>query len=62
MFSRQLQVQERLTKQAALALSEMLQPQGVAVVVESSYLCMVTRGVQKAAAITMHARPLAVDR
>src|SRR3954469_11511263 len=47
MFSRRLQVQERLTKQVGLALSEMLQPQGVAVVVESSHLCMVMRGVQK---------------
>lgn len=52
MFSRRLQVQERLTKQVALALSEMLQPQGVAVVVESSHLCMVMRGVQKTGAST----------
>ena len=52
MFSRRLQIQERLTKQVALALSEMLQPQGVAVVVESSHLCMVMRGVQKTEAIT----------
>ncbi|PSN74455.1 GTP cyclohydrolase I [Corynespora cassiicola Philippines] len=52
MFARRLQVQERLTKQVALALSEMLQPQGVAVVVESSHLCMVMRGVQKTGAST----------
>lgn len=52
MFSRRLQVQERLTKQVALALSEMLQLQGVAVVVESSHLCTVMRGVQKTGAIT----------
>jgi GTP cyclohydrolase IA len=52
MFSRRLQVQERLTKQVSLALSEMLQPQGVAVVVESSHLCMVMRGVQKTGATT----------
>ncbi|KAF2646714.1 GTP cyclohydrolase I [Massarina eburnea CBS 473.64] len=52
MFSRRLQVQERLTKQVALALAEMLQPQGVAVVVESSHLCMVMRGVQKTGATT----------
>ncbi|KAF2125431.1 GTP cyclohydrolase I [Dothidotthia symphoricarpi CBS 119687] len=52
MFSRRLQVQERLTKQVALALSEVLQPQGVAVVVESSHLCMVMRGVQKTGATT----------
>ena len=52
MFSRRLQVQERLTKQVALALSELLQPQGVAVFVESSHLCMVMRGVQKTGATT----------
>ncbi|KAF2187515.1 GTP cyclohydrolase I [Zopfia rhizophila CBS 207.26] len=52
MFSQRLQVQERLTKQVTLALSEMLQPQGVAAVVESSHLCMVMRGVQKTGAIT----------
>ncbi|KAK5747126.1 GTP cyclohydrolase 1 [Elasticomyces elasticus] len=52
MFSRRLQVQERLTKQVALALSEVLKPQGVAVVMESSHLCMVMRGVQKGGATT----------
>jgi GTP cyclohydrolase I len=52
MFSRRLQVQERLTKQVSLALSEMLHPQGVAVITESSHLCMVMRGVQKTGAIT----------
>ncbi|TVY86714.1 GTP cyclohydrolase [Lachnellula willkommii] len=52
MFSRRLQIQERLTKQVGLALSEMLQPQGIAVVVESSHLCMMMRGVQKTGAIT----------
>lgn len=52
MFSRRLQIQERLTKQVALALSEMLQPQGVAVVAESRHLCMEMRGVQKTSAMT----------
>ncbi|KAL1302965.1 hypothetical protein AAFC00_003283 [Neodothiora populina] len=52
MFSRRLQVQERLTKQVALALSEVLKPQGVAVVMESSHLCMVMRGVQKTGSST----------
>jgi len=52
MFSRRLQVQERLTKQVATALSEILQPKGVAVVVESSHLCMVMRGVQQTNATT----------
>ncbi|KAI9884981.1 MAG: GTP cyclohydrolase 1 [Watsoniomyces obsoletus] len=52
MFSRRLQVQERLTKQVALALSEILRPRGVGVVMESSHLCMVMRGVQKTGATT----------
>lgn len=52
MFSRRLQLQERLTKQVALALSEVLMPRGVGVVMESSHLCMVMRGVQKTSATT----------
>jgi GTP cyclohydrolase I len=53
MFSRRLQVQERLTKQVAMALSEVLKPQGVAVVVECSHLCMVMRGVEKTTSKTI---------
>jgi len=47
MFSRRLQVQERLTTQIANTLNEALQPRGVAVVVEAVHLCMLMRGVEK---------------
>jgi GTP cyclohydrolase I len=47
MFSRRLQVQERLTTQVANTLNEVLQPRGVAVVVEAVHLCMLIRGVEK---------------
>lgn len=53
MFSRRLQIQERLTKDVAHAIMEVLKPQGVAVVMESSHLCMVMRGVQKTSATTI---------
>jgi GTP cyclohydrolase I len=53
MFSRRLQIQERLTKNVAHAIMEILQPQGVAVVMESSHLCMVMRGVEKTTATTI---------
>ncbi|KAK2060660.1 GTP cyclohydrolase I [Colletotrichum caudatum] len=53
MFSRRFQIQERLTKEVAYAIMEILQPQGVAVVMESSHLCMVMRGVQKTTASTI---------
>jgi GTP cyclohydrolase I len=47
MFSRRLQVQERLTTQIAATLHDVLQPRGVAVVIEAVHLCMVVRGVEK---------------
>lgn len=47
MYSRRLQVQEKLTAQIASALNEILQPKGVAVVVEATHMCMTMRGVRK---------------
>jgi GTP cyclohydrolase I len=47
MFSRRLQVQERLTQQIADTLYDCLKPQGVGVVMEARHLCMMMRGVEK---------------
>jgi len=58
MFARRLQVQERLTTQVAETLESVLQPKGVAVVIESVHLCMMMRGVESpnASAITSSIR------
>ncbi len=47
MYARRLQVQERMTRQIADFLRDLLKPQGVAVVVEALHLCMMMRGVKK---------------
>ena len=47
MFARRMQVQERLTVQIADAVQTILQPKGVAVVIEAKHLCMMARGVEK---------------
>ena len=46
-FSKRLQVQEKLTQQIAECINEVLQPKGVAVVMEAKHQCMTTRGVYK---------------
>ncbi len=47
MYSRRLQIQERLTKQIADAIQAAIDPRGVAVVIEAKHLCMMMRGVEK---------------
>ncbi|GAA4818622.1 GTP cyclohydrolase I FolE [Litoribaculum gwangyangense] len=51
-FARRLQVQERLTEQILDCINDTLKPQGVAVVIEASHMCMMMRGVQKQNSIT----------
>ncbi|XP_040580999.1 GTP cyclohydrolase 1 [Lepeophtheirus salmonis] len=62
LYSRRLQLQERLTKEIANAIYESVNPAGVAVVVEACHLCMVMRGVQKVNSKTVTSCMLGVFR
>jgi GTP cyclohydrolase I len=61
-FSRRLQVQERLTQQIAETLYECLNPTGVAVVIEARHLCMMMRGVEKQNSVATTSAMLGVFR
>jgi len=61
-FARRLQVQERLTTQIAETLNRLLEPQGVAVVIEATHLCMTMRGVQKQNSVAVTSAMLGVFR
>lgn len=52
LFSRRLQVQERLTQQIAQCIDRAIQPDGVGVVIEAQHLCMMMRGVEKQRSLT----------
>ena len=62
LFSQRLQVQERLTNQIALCLQEVLNPRGVAVVLEGKHFCMLSRGVQKQNSIATSSSMLGIFR
>lgn len=61
-YARRLQVQERLTVDVAQALTDVLKPRGVGVVIEAAHLCMMMRGVQKQSSSTVTSAVLGTFR
>jgi GTP cyclohydrolase IA len=59
-FARRLQVQERLTRQIGDAITDAINPQGVAVILEAQHLCMMMRGVEKQSSLTVTSAMLGV--
>jgi len=62
LFAQRLQVQERLTSQIAQCLQDVLNPRGVAVVLEGKHFCMLSRGVQKQNSIATSSSMLGIFR
>ncbi|HMQ23166.1 MAG TPA: GTP cyclohydrolase I, partial [Planctomycetota bacterium] len=62
LFARRLQIQEKLTVQIADAIDLVLEPRGVAVVIEAEHQCMTTRGIRKPGAMTVTSRMTGVFR
>lgn len=61
-FARRLTIQEKLTAQIANAINDILQPEGVAVVIEAAHQCMTTRGVHKPGVTLVTSRMLGAFR
>ncbi len=61
-FSKRLQIQEKLTAQIANTIDQVLEPRGVAVVIEATHQCMTTRGIHKPGASLMTSRMLGAFR
>ncbi|HTT79944.1 MAG TPA: GTP cyclohydrolase I FolE [Stellaceae bacterium] len=61
-YAKRLQIQEKMTAQIANTLDEVLQPKGVAVVIEAAHECMTTRGVHKPGVSMVTSRMLGVFR
>ncbi len=61
-YAKRLQIQEKMTAQIAKAIEEVLQPRGVAVVIEASHQCMTTRGIHKSGVTMVTSRMLGAFR
>lgn len=62
MYAKRLQIQEKLTAQVANTLQEVLDPRGVAVVIEAAHQCMTTRGIKKPGVTMVTSRMLGIFR
>ncbi len=61
-YAKRLQIQEKMTAQIAAAIEDVLQPKGVAVVIEASHQCMTTRGIHKPGTTMITSRMLGAFR